>query len=94
MVAAEKIDAEIARLDAVLARRGAFHEDEQVERDTFVRVRNWLKEDKEEAERIELEALAAEEFAEEQRKKADPNYQTRKLFEGVRINVPGKDKRR
>ena len=88
MIAAELLEVEIAKIDAILAKRGGLYEDEKVRRDAFAEVKQWMQFDKEEADRIELEAIEAEEFAAEEKKKADPNYKTRQLFEGVKITIP------
>ena len=88
MIAVERLEVEIAKIDAILAKRGALYEDEKVRRDSFREVKNWMQFDKDEADRIELEAMEAEELAVEEAKKADPNYKTRQLFEGVKITIP------
>ena len=92
MIAVDRINAEIAKYDAILARRGAWHEDEKVARDSFAAVRQWLQDDKDESERIELEAMEAAEAAEEAERRADPNFKTREMFKNVKITIPTKGK--
>ena len=90
----ENVESEIARINAILARRGALYEDEQDRLTAMMDVKGWYVSDKVEAERIEIEARAAEEQENERRRQADPNYKTRKMFEGVKIRVPEKEWRR
>ena len=84
---ADKLDAEIARLDGLLYRRGIFFEDEMGMHTAYTNVRQWLKDDKIETQRIEAEAAEA---AEEKRKTA-PNYATREMFKNVKTNIPRKE---
>lgn len=93
MIAEDRINAEVKRLDAILARRGQFYEDEAAEHKAYGNVVRWLAEDKAEAERIELEALAASEADEAERMRNDPNFKTRELFKNVKISVPKKEGR-
>ncbi len=76
MTAAEKIEAEVKRYEAILARRGQFYEDEGAAYLAFKSASDWLREDKEEADRIELEAAEAEETE----RTRDPNAPTKDLF--------------
>ena len=89
----EKVQVEAAKLKAILDRRGIFFEDEKARYQAMLDVAEWIAFDKSENERIESEALAAAEAAEEAERRADPNFKNRELFKNVKINVPRKETR-
>ena len=92
MTAVERVEAEIVKLDKTLVHRGAFFEDKQVRHQVYTDVRKWIADDKEEADRIELEAMEAAEVEAEEAKRNDPNYHTRELFKHTKITIPTKGK--
>ena len=88
MTCEERVESERNKLKAILARRGQFYEDEEASFKAYDGVLQWFKDEREERDRIELEAMEAEEVAKEEKKRSDPNYHTKKLFEGVKIKIP------
>jgi hypothetical protein len=77
MTAVEKIREEIARINAVLARRGILYEDEAASHAAMITVLRWLDEDRDEDKKIERIAAAAEQFA--PRDDAHTKYKARRL---------------
>ena len=76
----EKVEAEKARLDGVLARRGQFYEDEQAQHTVLTMVLIWMDEEKRERDQIEVAAREAEEFKKAEEYRNDPNRKTKDLF--------------
>ncbi len=89
---ADKLDTELARLDQILYRRGAFFEDEAALHSAYTNVKQWMADDKAETERIEIEAAAAAEVEAEERRISDPNYRTRELFKNTKVTIPRKER--
>jgi hypothetical protein len=88
MTAREKVEAEVAKFNAILAVKGGLWDD-QKERFAAMRdVLAWMQDEKDEADRIELEAMEAEEAAAAN----DPSNKVRELFKGVHIKIPPKGK--
>jgi hypothetical protein len=92
MIAREQIEAEVKRLDAVLARRGQWYEDEAAEHAAYSKALAWMNEEKIETDRLEAEALAAAEAADEEARRNDPNFKTKELFSTYRNRLKQKAK--
>lgn len=84
MIARDQVGSEVFRLEAIEARRGELYEDERAALEAYRNCARWMDEDKKEAERIEAEALAAQQEEEEAARRNDPNAKTKELFGSYR----------